>query len=180
TDIADGVFVNAVTPLSSIAKDLSPSSLKPKDGAIDIAPFVSAKPIVEKATTVVLRAQSRLHGLDTTGSISQVRDGTMKFSSMIDAIAPQLKLANKALAVLPGLMGEESPRHYLLLFQNSAEPRALGGTTGAMVLLTVDKGKVELGQQASGLDFVKYPSSVIPEGDDTASIYGAEFATDVL
>ena len=180
TDIADGIFVDAVTPLSSVAKTFKPESLKPKDGAIDVAPFVAAKPAVVKATKAVLTAQKRMRALDTSGSISQVKVGAQKFSTMIDGIVPQLQLANKALKILPDLLGESAPRHYLLLFQNNAEPRALGGTAGAMVLVTVDKGHIQLGQQASTRDFPHYGGPVIPASEERIAIYGSGIATDAL
>lgn len=42
-----------------------------------------------------------------------------------------------------GLLGHDSPRKYLLLFQNSAEMRATGGFIGNYGILDIDKGKIK-------------------------------------
>jgi hypothetical protein len=41
------------------------------------------------------------------------------------------------------LLGEENPRHYLLLFQNNSELRATGGFIGSYALLKIYKGQID-------------------------------------
>ena len=50
----------------------------------------------------------------------------------------------KASVLLPAMLGADGPRNYLVLFQNNAEWRSLGGITGAMVLISTDGGAMQL------------------------------------
>lgn len=50
------------------------------------------------------------------------------------------------------MLGAGSPQRYLLLIQNNAESRATGGIPGALAVLTVDRGKLSLGEQTSAGD----------------------------
>ena len=52
-------------------------------------------------------------------------------------------LAN-ASVLLPAMLGADGPRNYLVLFQNNAEWRSLGGIAGAAALIRTDGGSMQL------------------------------------
>ena len=47
------------------------------------------------------------------------------------------------------MLGSEGVRNYLVVFQNPAEARATGGIFGSYAILTADKGKFTIDNQAS-------------------------------
>ena len=49
--------------------------------------------------------------------------------------------AAKGAALVPGMLGSEERRTYLVIFQNSAEARSLGGMPGIITTLTADRGR---------------------------------------
>lgn len=57
--------------------------------------------------------------------------------------------AEAGLAVLPQILGKESPRTYLIGFQNSAEQRGTGGAILQFAEVTMDEGALELEKAAS-------------------------------
>jgi Protein of unknown function (DUF4012) len=52
--------------------------------------------------------------------------------------------------LLPGILGADGPRTYLLGFQNSGELRGSGGAMLQFEFLTIDNGKAELAEEATG------------------------------
>ncbi|ALE07609.1 hypothetical protein AL755_06180 [Arthrobacter sp. ERGS1:01] len=67
----------------------------------------------------------------------------------LDELRGTLTIAANAARLVPPMMGEKDSRNYLLLIQNSAEVRATGGIPGALAILHVEKGKIELTNQDS-------------------------------
>nr|WP_241731798.1 DUF4012 domain-containing protein [Microbacterium ginsengiterrae] len=69
------------------------------------------------------------------------------------------------------MLGADGPRNYLLIFQNNAEWRSLGGIVGAMVLVHTENGKISLESQASSSDFTRYDEPVVPMTDDEIRLF---------
>nr|WP_253941326.1 DUF4012 domain-containing protein [Microbacterium sp. SYP-A9085] len=70
------------------------------------------------------------------------------------------------------MLGSDGPRNYLVIFQNNAELRSLGGISGAMALIHTDKGKMTLAAQDSTSGFPRYDKPVVPLGKEVLGIYG--------
>ena len=70
------------------------------------------------------------------------------------------------------MLGADGPRTYLLLFQNNAEWRSLGGITGAVAAIRTDGGALSLQAQASSSDFPRYDDAVLPLDEEVLGIYG--------
>ena len=79
---------------------------------------------------------------------------------------------DRAVQVLPAMLGADGPRNYILLFQNPAELRSTGGISGALAMLHTENGAISLTQQASSASFRHHDSPVLPLSDDIRSIYG--------
>ncbi|MEV7003552.1 DUF4012 domain-containing protein [Streptomyces sp. NPDC093982] len=62
----------------------------------------------------------------------------------LNRIAPAVENAAVGARLLPAMLGEDGPRHYLLVFQNPAEARGTGGMPGAYSVMTADKGVLAL------------------------------------
>jgi hypothetical protein len=71
-----------------------------------------------------------------------------------------LNVAAEASGLLPSMLGSVEPRNYLVLVQNNAEVRATGGLPGALAVLRIDNGKIDLTAQASGSDLGKFIPAV--------------------
>ena len=57
---------------------------------------------------------------------------------------PDASKAAEVTRLLPGLLGGDRPRRYVVLFATPAESRELGGIVGNVVELTVDNGRVTI------------------------------------
>src|SRR5690606_5018452 len=77
------------------------------------------------------------------------------------------------LQLLPGALGAEGPRNYLMLFQNNAEARGAGGNPAAILLVNVTDGRISIAQQASSTDFQNArPTPVTALDPETTARYG--------
>ncbi|MHA7272362.1 DUF4012 domain-containing protein [Arthrobacter sp. TMT4-20] len=64
--------------------------------------------------------------------------------------------ASRAVQLLPQMLGEDGPRRYLVLIQNSAEVRATGGIPGALAVVTAEEGRISLTDQGGSADIAKF------------------------
>lgn len=147
--------------------------LKPVDGAIDIASLVELTPAVDRAVEISGSALTELGDLDQGVLVEQVRGGVEQLESGLAQLNDILAPAQTVLQLLPDALGANGQKNYLLLFQNNAEMRTTGGNPAALALLTVDQGRISIGQQASSSDFNNNrPYPIFPLDPETEVIYG--------
>ena len=167
--VTDDLVRDALTP----ATDLSLAALKPTDGGIDLAGITAMQDVVTQASTAVSAASKTLGTIDQEALIPQVSGALDKLTGTVYELEPMLRPASEILGVLPNALGAESPKHYLLIFQNNAESRGSGGNPAALVRIDVDKGKISIGQQASSGDFENGRDKMVTEvGAETTALYG--------
>lgn len=170
--VVDDVAHDAVGPLASVAASVDLASFKPVDGAIDLRPLLDAQGDVAAASTALTAAATRSAAIDTTETLSVVTDAAAQLQTTVATTDTAVDALDRAVQVLPAMLGADGPRNYILMFQNPAELRATGGIAGALALLHTDNGRIELTQQASSTDFPRYDSPVLPLTDETRGIYG--------
>ena len=79
---------------------------------------------------------------------------------------------------MPGMLGRDGPRRYLVVFQNNAEVRATGGLPGAVAVVEADRGHIELlVQQIAASSFGQAPEPVLPLTTAEQAIYGDQLGT---
>jgi hypothetical protein len=161
---SDEVMLRVAKPLISVVGTIDPASLAPKDGAIDLAPFMDVIPALDRANTATKAVIARVDAIDTQGTISQLVAAKKKIAGLLDDVAPMLELGNQILPLLPPALGSEGVRTYVVMFQNNAEPRALGGSALSFALVTVDKGHISLG-------------ATIPAGFENFPVFDPPLAT---
>ncbi|ROP74744.1 DUF4012 domain-containing protein [Curtobacterium sp. PhB115] len=171
--IVDDVASNAVRPVAGVLGDVDVDAFKPQDGKIDLQPLMTAQPAVARATTALSEATRAADGIDTTDTVSAVTDAVRQLRTSLASVSEQAAVANKAVSLVPPMLGDDGARQYLVLFQNNAELRAGGGIPGAVALLTVEDGAIHLESQAAGSSFGPYEDPVLPLGTDTTGLYGS-------
>lgn len=170
--IVDEISQNAVRPLTEVAGAIELTDFKPVDGTIDVKPLVEAQPRLAAADAALAQAKQQVRAIDTSKAISAVQNAVASLESAVDKAAGSVNTVNRAVRLLPAMLGATGPRDYLLLFQNPAELRATGGIPGAVALVHTDHGRIDLAEQASSSDFPHYETSVLDLADETVSLYG--------
>lgn len=173
TGILSTVTHGAVVPLSDVAASISPATIKPAHGVIDLQALAAARPAVAQANDVLQNAYSQVASLSPgVGALPQLTDGIGRFKVVLGQAAQQVSTAATATSLLPSMLGETGPRTYLVLFQNNAELRATGGIPGAAAEIHVDHGHITLGRQAAATDIPYFAQPVLPLADQTKGLYG--------
>ncbi|MGD8168334.1 DUF4012 domain-containing protein [Herbiconiux sp. P16] len=152
-DTVSDVVDQAVVPAVGLGDTLSPAVFKPVNGAVNLAALESVLPVLDQSSTVLTSAKENVGAIDTSSLIGPVKNAVAEINGLVGEIEPALATAKSLAPVLPGLLGSDGPKNYLLVFENSAEVRPLGGIAGAQILVTADQGKVGITQQTSGRDF---------------------------
>ncbi|MFW2512339.1 DUF4012 domain-containing protein [Demequina sp. SO4-13] len=162
---------DALGPLAEL-DDLSALEAPPfEDGRIDpffLEPFV---PALESADAALASQNTALQAADADGAIAQVREPFERLRTEIDELSVVVADAYATAQVLPGMLGGEGPREYMVLMQNNAEPRALGGIVGAALEVTIDDGRFELGEYYTAGDLNVPDEEVTELTDDEYQIF---------
>jgi len=169
----DDIIVDVVGPLIGVASTLDPDALAPKDGAINLQPVMDAMPAISSANTAAQRASADVGAIEVDGTLSQVADAHAKIDGMLSQVAPLLDTLDSVLPLALTGLGTEGPRTYVLMFQNTAEVRPLGGAALTFALLSMDQGRIQLvGTESATFSGFPFPQqSMVPIPDGAEAVY---------
>lgn len=166
--VADDLVDQVVAPVVAAGDGLDLGSLRAADGTVDLAALRRSQPAVHAAAEAVGPLQQRAEAVPTTGFVPQVDTARDQLVRQVAELAPLLDTADRALTLVPSMLGAERPHRYFVGFQTNAEARGTGGLVGAFGILTATDGRLALTQVGSNDDLV---SGAAPGVD-----LGAEFA----
>lgn len=149
-----------------------------RDGAVSLDPLQRAATAWAGLDLVPLaRARDELAAIVPSAVPGVVRAARRDTLDLADQLLGSLRDADALLAALPGFLGGDEPRKYLLALQNNAELRGTGGLIGSYAVLTVDDGAFTLselsgyGALADSDDPEFAGHRPVPVGDDFARRY---------
>jgi hypothetical protein len=121
---------------------LAPLLNKPKPGeqvTLSLAErLAAARPQIEQARAALARAEDDLTRLRLDALSPGLRGGLDPIVNLLPELRDGLDFAK----VLPGLLGADGRREYLLLAQNPDELRATGGFISGAGILAIDRGRL--------------------------------------
>lgn len=170
----DDIASNSLDPLVSVATSFSIDSIRPQDGVIDTAPFVAIAPAAATSTELLGAAVAKIRGIDTELLIAPLRDAVDEVSGLVAQTYSSVDALHRASELMPAMLGDDGPRDYLVVFQNNAEWRSLGGIVGAALQLHTEGGRISLVAQGSSSDFPTYDEPVVPLSADEQQLFGEQ------
>lgn len=173
TEAVDHAVGEALTPLAVSVSQLDLTAIRPQSGRIDAAPLAGLGAEAGRAAERLEGSLATVAQIDRGALVEPLRDAVDEVSELLANAHGGADAFARAGELLPAMLGVEGPRDYLLLFQNNAEWRSLGGIPGAMALVHVEDGHVELVAQESTADYRRYRESVLDLGAEVHGIYGA-------
>ncbi|WP_150953083.1 DUF4012 domain-containing protein [Microbacterium testaceum] len=153
TAAVDAAATQAFTPLAEASDGLSADALRPDDGAIDVTRISAVAPAAESAATTLERSAGEVAAIDRAPLIGRVADAVSRSEQMLHTAADTADALQRATRLVPLMLGADRPRSTLVLFENNAEWRSLGGVVGAVAQLDSRDGRMTLSAQASTADF---------------------------
>ena len=172
------ITADGVAPLAEEASDLN--SILPVDGRADIARLQALQDPVHRAHAAFADADERLSARDASGYVGPLRSNYAELVQRVADASDALDVADRALQVLPTMLGSDEPRSYLLVFQNNAELRASAGLPGAISVVTVDEGRLTMGEQTTAAELGEADEPVLPLSAAEERIYGPQLGTFAL
>jgi hypothetical protein len=152
-------------------------TMLPDGGQVSIPAIRDLQAPVGEAAAALDDAEGELATEDPDGFIKRLADKYRELADRVADAAHAMNAADRALDVLPSMLGSEGQRNYLLVFQNNAEVRATGGLPGAVSLVTAQGGRVEMTRQTTGSSFGMRPSPVLPLTEAETDLYGRQLGT---
>lgn len=149
TDLALG----ALAPLEEVASALSSGSVRTADGEWDLTLLASWEPAARTAAAALADATTALSSMDTADLLTPVSVQLSRAQELLTPARDGADALHRATLLLPDMLGAAGARSYLLVFQNDAEWRSLGGVVGAVAQIDAAEGRLSLGAQASSTDF---------------------------
>lgn len=168
---AHGIVESVAAPLVAVVGTIDPAALAPKDGAIDLAPFIDVIPVLDEANRATQLAVAEVNAIDTDGTLPPIVAAKDKMSGLLLDVAPMLELANQVVPLLPPALGSDGLRTYVVMFQNNAEPRALGGSALSFAVVTVDHGRIALSATIPAGEFPRFDPPLVSFPEGAQNIY---------
>jgi hypothetical protein len=174
------VVDRVVSPLLDAAEGISPATLAPAAGVIDLGPLIAAGPAVAEASEGAADALKAVEAIDTSGTVEQLAAARARIAELLTDITPLLLRLDSTVPLMPAMLGSDAPRTYVVMFQNPAESRALGGAALSFAVLKVDGGKIDLeSTAAAAVDFGKYDEPVVAMPDGAREVHGGSYGTSI-
>ncbi|MGP3535798.1 DUF4012 domain-containing protein [Microbacterium sp. RD1] len=165
-------IVSSLEPLAEQLTAVGLDAFAPQNGVIDTNAFVQLQASAAQAAADSARAAESLDDLNGATLLPLVRAPFEQAVELTGQVADAMDALARATVLLPPMLGSEGPRDYLVLFQNNAEWRSLGGLVGSVALLHTEDGRFSLAGQGSGGGLGYYPDPPIPFDDEVLGIYG--------
>ena len=170
--VTDDLAQGPVESLARAATQLTADSLTPVDGRIPLAPLRDVAPDVSAGLDGLVAARADLRGLDVDGVASPIAEAVGQLRRETGDLVDQVTLADRLVTLLPPMLGGDGPRRYLLINQNTAEARSLGGIAGAAILVTADDGRIRLRRQVAGNSLGEIDEPILPLSPAEQSLFG--------
>ena len=141
--VMDDTAQNALAPMAADLSKTPLNTLVQDGGTVDVAALQNLVNTTAKVSKTLHAANARVQAIGGT-NIAQVTDLVQKAKTGFSTLDGAASTAQKVAPVLPQMLGVGGPRTYLIVAENNAEIRTLGGFSGATGVLTMDNGHITL------------------------------------
>lgn len=170
---------DALPPGSVILSKLSVDKIALADGGIDLQPFRESQASIPLVAAAFAEARAQTDAIDSSDLLPPVAESVSEVRAFMDDASALLDVAEKYLPTLLDVAGGESPKTYLVIFQNNAEVRATGGNPAASIVVRTDQGRVQILDQSNSILFDAAGDAGQPFSDlppETRGLYPSTFA----
>ena len=144
SDSAQSLVEDVLMPAMDTIPADGLKSLMSEDGAINVSLIDNLLTTVSDAAPVISENAAKLDETPEP-TIDQLKKPIEQVKSLMSTLAPIADSATELKDTLPAMLGAEGKRNYLIIACTSAEMRSSVGFAGSYGLMTVDNGKISLG-----------------------------------
>ncbi|KKS22315.1 MAG: hypothetical protein UU80_C0009G0012 [candidate division WWE3 bacterium GW2011_GWA1_41_8] len=132
-------FSKAAVPFSSMWETIKPNSEK----EFSAEEFEKYRSDFQTARNSFQLAQAEYKNVDKDDLPGPLKEQITEYENILSAAGQNLDLFADGMNSLPDIIGIDSSKKYLILFQNNNELRPTGGFIGSYALLELEKGKIK-------------------------------------
>lgn len=148
----DRVATRAVPTIVDVTAQVGLDAFSPRDGRVDIANLEAVAPRLAGPREALERAARSVGEIEPRKVVGRLQAPVRRLQGSLTSAASAARVADTAAALLPEMLGGSERRRYLLLIQNNAEIRSLGGIPGSFAVIEADRGTVRMRTQGSAID----------------------------
>ena len=146
-EVLDDLGDDGIPQLVDAAQLVAARSFNPEDHRFPLETIESIGQPARESQQAFDAAATRLGSVDTSGLSGPLGDRYEKLSSIVLDARAALGSAYRAADLMPSLLGADGPRNHLLVLENNAELRSLGGLAGSISMIHADDGDVDIVKQ---------------------------------
>jgi hypothetical protein len=135
---------DAIPPGIQLLSTMDLTQLSVEGGGINLDPFKGAIDVLPAINSAFADAEAQVAPIDRSALIPVVDEAIGELLDVMDQAGPALETVEKYLPTILQLAGADSPKTYIVLFQNNAEIRATGGNAANSSIMRVDNGGIEM------------------------------------
>lgn len=152
TDVVDDMAQDTAPKFADVAQSVDVKSIY-RNGSINAEPIVKALPELETAAQSLQRYTEEFDRIPTP-RIGIVANTLNSSRGMLDRANYYMQAAvDEYIPNLPTWLGYKGKQTYAILAMTPGEMRASGGLIGAVGTVTIDKGKIEIGDFEANTKF---------------------------
>jgi hypothetical protein len=171
TDNVTSIADHALPSLIDATTVLAPRELRRSDGSIALARIQRLAVSLDAAGRTLEAARTGIARMPTS-DWSSINSARADLLAQLPPLIKTVSSATLAARLIPPLLGVESPKNYMITFENDAEMRATGGLPGAFAILHVDDGAFAFTQFEPDGYLVGTTASDVRFGGDYDALYG--------
>lgn len=175
----DDIAQRAMPPVVDTSTSLDANLFRPEDGRFPLREFAGLAGPVTTASTVLTENRARIDAIDEGDLIGPVKGPVEELKEKVGTAEQAAAAAAKGLRLAPQMLGIDGERTYLLMFQNNAESRSLGGIPGALAIVTADKGRLSFDDTFTVGDIGFPDGPALKLTDQEKRLFGSPVATDI-
>ncbi|KAA1421457.1 DUF4012 domain-containing protein [Nocardioides humilatus] len=138
---------DGIPQLVDAAQLVAARSFNPADHRFPLETIESIGRPAKESERAFEAAATRLQSVDSSGLSGPLGSRYDELSALVLDARSALGSAYRAAELMPSLLGADGPRNHLLVFENNAELRSLGGLAGSISLVHADGGDVDIVKQ---------------------------------
>lgn len=159
TAAADDLAREVLPPAVAAAAAVDVQRLRRPDGSVNLAVLQAAAQPARRSAGRADAVRAHLARLEPGGVVGGVGDARDELLAQTTELVTLLRGAAQALELTPALLGQDTPRRYLVLVQQTGESRGTGGLIGGYVLLEAAAGRLTVADSGSNAEL---PAGAVP------------------
>ncbi|WP_432572132.1 DUF4012 domain-containing protein [Kineococcus sp. SYSU DK005] len=157
-----------------VAGDVLAEGVVSADRRVDVEGVQRLAPVVVDYRERVEAARSALAAAEDPAVLEVLARRLEPVAGRLDEVAGPLGTAAELVPRLPGLLGAQGARTYVVAFTNPAEVRPVQGIVGAYAYVSVDGGRIELTGTGTDAEFGPARGDSAVNGGEYAGLYGGD------